>query len=80
MHKVVAILNVVAWSGFWAFGYLAFTANAANTGEMVTAAILAAIAGGLGMLAYLWLAWHSAPTRGQRRVAARRDMNGEITS
>jgi hypothetical protein len=27
MAKLIAILNVVVWSGFWAFGYLALTAS-----------------------------------------------------
>ncbi|QGX96946.1 hypothetical protein EI983_01085 [Roseovarius faecimaris] len=62
MTKLIAILNVVAWSGFWAFGYLAFTAGVENTGQMVTAAILASIGGGLGMMAYLWLIRHSEET------------------
>lgn len=29
MAKLIAILNVVAWGGFWAFGYLALTADSA---------------------------------------------------
>ena len=62
MQKLIAIANVIAWSGFWAFGYLAFTAGVDNTGQMVTAAILAAIGGGTGMMAYLWLIRHSEQT------------------
>lgn len=62
MTKLIAILNVVAWSGFWAFGYLALTAEVSQTGQMVTAAVLAAIGGGVGMLAYLWLVRHSEST------------------
>ena len=27
MKQVIAIANVVAWAGFWAFGYLALTAG-----------------------------------------------------
>lgn len=59
MSKIIAIVNVIAWSGFWAFGYLALTADVHETGQMVTAAILAAIGAGMGMLAYLWLIRHS---------------------
>ena len=62
MTKVIAIANVIAWGGFWAFGYLAFTAGVDQTGQMVTATILAAIGGGVGMLAYFWLVRHSEAT------------------
>ena len=62
MQKLIAIANVIAWSGFWAFGYLALTADTENTAQMVTALILAAIGGGLGMLAYLWLVRHAEAT------------------
>ena len=62
MQKLIAISNVIAWSGFWAFGYLALTADTENTGQMVTALVLAAIGGGLGMFAYLWLVRHSEAT------------------
>ncbi len=55
MAKLIAILNVVAWSGFWAFGYLALTGSEA----VLTALILAALGGGLGMLSWLWLVRHS---------------------
>jgi len=62
MRKLIAIANIVAWAGFWAFGYLALTAQADNPGQMVTAAVLAALGGGVGMLAYLWLIRHSEAT------------------
>jgi hypothetical protein len=62
MQKVISIANVIAWGGFWAFGYLALTAEVDQSGQMVTAAILAAIGGGTGMLAYLWLIRHSEQT------------------
>jgi len=62
MRQLIAIANVIAWSGFWAFGYLAFTARVDQTGQMVTAAILAALGGGVGMLAYFWLVRHSEET------------------
>ncbi|EPX76735.1 hypothetical protein [Salipiger mucosus] len=59
MAKVIAILNVVAWAGFWAFGYLALTADAGRPGQMVTALLLAAVGAALGLWAYLWLVGHS---------------------
>lgn len=58
MSKLIAIVNVISWAGFWAFGYLALTSDAADSGQMVTAAILAALGGGMGIVAYLWLARH----------------------
>ena len=73
MHKLIAILNVIAWGGFWAFGYLALTAGVGHTGQMITAALLAAMGGGVGMLAFLWLVRHAeavARERGIPRVFA----------
>ncbi len=52
MSKVIAIINVIAWSGFWAFGYLALTAEGTQPRQMVVAAILAFA----GFVTGLW-AW-----------------------
>ena len=60
MAKLIAILNVVVWSGFWAFGYLALTAD--HEGQMITAIILAAIGGAAGLWTWLWLVRHSEAT------------------
>lgn len=62
MNKLIAILNVIAWAGFWSFGYIALTTETDRSTEMVIAAILAAIGGALGMWAYLWLVRHSEAT------------------
>ncbi|KPP88565.1 MAG: hypothetical protein HLUCCO07_15535 [Rhodobacteraceae bacterium HLUCCO07] len=62
MPKLIAILNVIAWSGFWAFGYLALSSDPSSASQMVTAAILAAIGAGLGLWAYFWLIRHSEAT------------------
>ncbi|MBU3260106.1 hypothetical protein KPG71_08800 [Roseovarius sp. PS-C2] len=83
MTKLIAIANVVAWSGFWAFGYLALTADINDTVQMVTALVLAAIGGGLGMLAYFWLVRHSEATgyaRPANRAVKREDdqIQGEV--
>ena len=82
MKQLIAIANVIAWSGFWAFGYLAFTAEVDQSGQMVTAAILAALGGGAGMLAYLWLIRHSEATgyaRPANRAEKREDeIHGEV--
>ncbi|MDU8911363.1 hypothetical protein [Aestuariicoccus sp. MJ-SS9] len=59
MAKLIAILNVVAWSGFWAFGYLALTADPSAPGAMTMAALLAALGGAMGLWAWFWLARHS---------------------
>lgn len=62
MSKMIAILNVVAWSGFWAFGYIALTTEPRETFHMVIAALLAAGGAVLGIFAYLWLVRHSEAT------------------
>lgn len=58
MTKLIAILNVVAWSGFWAFGYLAV----AGDGNPVVAAILAFVGATIGVWAYLQLVRHAERT------------------
>jgi protein-S-isoprenylcysteine O-methyltransferase Ste14 len=62
MAKLIALLNVVAWSGFWAFGYLALSADAADAAHMTTALILAAVGAALGIWAWFWLVRHSEAT------------------
>ena len=42
MPKLIAILNVIAWSGFWAFGYLALTGESYSPAQVTIAALLAA--------------------------------------
>ena len=61
MAKLIAILNVIAWSGFWAFGYLALTGSG-SSGRMVVAAILAFAGAAVGVFAYLWLVRHAEAT------------------
>lgn len=56
MMKLIAIINVIAWSGFWAFGYLALSADGFSEPQMVTAALLAAAGLFTGIIAYLRLA------------------------
>lgn len=68
--KLLAILNVVAWAGFWAFGYLALTGDPAAPGEVTTAALLAALGGAAGLWAWLKLA---------RRGAENRQTEGGVT-
>lgn len=70
MTKLIAIANVIAWAGFWSFGYLAFTTAPENSGQMVIAAMLAAAGGGVGLLCYFWLVRYSEAT-GYARPANR---------
>ena len=56
MMKLIAIINVIAWSGFWAFGYLAISANGFSEAQIVTSALLAAAGLFTGIIAYLRLA------------------------
>ncbi|GGA97362.1 hypothetical protein [Allosediminivita pacifica] len=62
MSKLIAILNVVAWSGFWAFGYLALTSDPTASGRMVTAVVLAALGAAAGLWAWFWIVRHSEET------------------
>ena len=55
MNKLIAIICVISWSGFWAFGYLALSANTADTAQMTTAAVLAALGFFTGFTAWLKL-------------------------
>ncbi|MGB7317472.1 MAG: hypothetical protein WBC85_05840 [Planktotalea sp.] len=76
MQKLIAILNVVAWGGFWAFGYLALTTKPTESGQMVTAALLAAAGAAVGLWAYFQLIRHSEATgyaRKPNRVMQRDD-------
>lgn len=59
MAKLIAILNVIAWSGFWAFGYLALSSGTDASGQKVIAILLAALGGAAGLWAYFWLVRHS---------------------
>lgn len=83
MIKLIAILNVIAWSGFWAFGYLALSSGTEEGGQVVVATILAAVGAAVGLWAYFQLIRHSEAT-GYARPANRatptfedRDVNGE---
>ncbi|MEZ5776744.1 MAG: hypothetical protein R3E44_00135 [Paracoccaceae bacterium] len=62
MAKLIAVLNVIAWAGFWAFGYIALTSAGEGGASMTIAAILAFAGGAAGIVAYLWLARHAEAT------------------
>ncbi|EEE38797.1 hypothetical protein RKLH11_2641 [Rhodobacteraceae bacterium KLH11] len=55
MTKLVAIINVIAWAGFWSFGYIALTSPDLTDRQLVGAAILAFAGLAMGILAYLKL-------------------------
>ena len=82
MSKLIAIINVIAWAGFWAFGYLALTADAADTAHMMTAIVLAVVGAAIGLWAYFKLIRHSEETgyakRPNRADRSHLEENGEI--
>jgi len=55
MTKLIAIINVIAWAGFWAFGYIALTSDDLTEGQLTIAAILAFAGLVMGVLAYMKL-------------------------
>ncbi|MGI9368571.1 MAG: hypothetical protein ACR2O2_07000 [Ruegeria sp.] len=55
MKKLIAIVNVIAWAGFWAFGYIAVTAEGLTESQLVIAAILAFAGLVTGVVAYMKL-------------------------
>lgn len=56
MNKLVALACVIGWSGFWAFGYLALSADIQDQGQIVVASVLAAVGFLTGVFAYIKLA------------------------
>ena len=72
MPKLVAILNVIAWAGFWAFGYLALSADVTDGGQIMAAFGLAAAGAGVGLFCWMYLVRHSEATgyaKRSRRVS-----------
>ncbi|MFN3847217.1 MAG: hypothetical protein ACK4RZ_15565 [Paracoccaceae bacterium] len=55
MNKIVAFLCVVSWSGFWAFGYLALSADIQDQSQILVAGLLAALGFLTGVFAYIRL-------------------------
>lgn len=78
MNKLIAIVNVIAWSGFWAFGYLALSAEIADTAHMMTALILAAFGGGIGLWAYFRLVRISEETGYAKRPNRARRLDDDM--
>ena len=61
MTKLIAILNVIAWSGFWVFGYLALVGGTGDF-NVIVAALLAFAGAAVGVWAYLFLVRHAEHT------------------
>ena len=55
MMKLVAIVNVIAWSGFWAFGYIAITSEGLTSTQLAVASVIAFAGLVTGVFAYLKL-------------------------
>lgn len=55
MKKLIALINVISWSGFWAFGYIALTATELTQTQVLTATALAGLGFLTGVVAYLKL-------------------------
>jgi hypothetical protein len=55
MNKLIALICVISWSGFWAFGYLALSADIQDQTQMVTAGFLAFAGFLTGMFTYMRL-------------------------
>jgi hypothetical protein len=51
--KALATLNVIAWSGFWIFGYLALSEPADNGDRMSVYSLVAFVALAYGLTSYL---------------------------
>ncbi|MFY0659910.1 MAG: hypothetical protein JXR15_05410 [Shimia sp.] len=72
MSKLIALLNVIAWSGFWVFGYLAFTGDVSRPEELTTAALVAAFGGLFGTWTFFRLV-RDAETSGYAKPRNRAD-------
>lgn len=67
MAKLVAVLNAVAWSGYWAFGSLALMTPPEEGARMGTALLLAAVGVAVGLWAYFRIVAHSGRSGHARR-------------
>ena len=63
MNKLIALACVISWSGFWAFGYLALTAEISDQSHMVIAGLLAFAGFLTGMFTYMRLSRDIPATR-----------------
>jgi hypothetical protein len=68
MNKLIALVCVISWSGFWAFGYLALSASNFDNGQVVLAIVLAFAGFVTGVFAYMRLV-RQKPTDYRRVVS-----------
>jgi hypothetical protein len=66
MRKLIAIVCVISWTGFWSFGYLALAADPADENRVLIAGVLAAAAFLVGMFTYMRLCRDCGPTTWKR--------------
>ncbi len=74
MTKLIAVLNVVAWAGFWAFGYIAMTSGG-GTGSTIVAGIFALVGAAIGVWAYMMLV-RNARASGYEKIHRRAEISG----
>lgn len=55
MNKLIAVLCVVCWSGFWVFGYLALTADQSQASQLMWGTAVSGLCFLGGVFAYLHL-------------------------
>jgi drug/metabolite transporter (DMT)-like permease len=81
MQKLIAIANTVAWSGFWAFGYLALSAPTDTGHQALIASLLAALGAAIGLTCWFQLVRHTEATgyaKRANRVPSHLKTDGEI--
>jgi DMSO/TMAO reductase YedYZ heme-binding membrane subunit len=62
MAKIIAILNTIAWAGFWVFGFLGLTTPSESANLLVLQVLLAAGGAAMGLAAWFWLTRHAEAT------------------
>lgn len=55
MKKLIALICVISWAGFWSFGYLALSASNFDDNQVILAAVLAFVGMVTGVFAYMRL-------------------------
>lgn len=70
LMKLLAVVNVIAWAGFWAFGYLALSAETHSDSQILIASLLAAAGLFTGIFTYLRLV-RATERSGYARSSAR---------
>lgn len=69
VDKLCALGCVMGWGAFWAFGYLAISADPQAAAQMMTACALAFAGFLLGVFAYIRLGRvYAAPVRARARI------------